>query len=161
MIKKLRKLYHDAALATKIRYSYLMLLVPVTLFVVFCFYNFWNGNRSHEAMISSTVMASEFSLDFKKDFDYEAYLLIVENKSVEESKLDEMLWEAKRIVTGLEELTDSKENLKRLSSAKKYLDNLETYTNRIIENLQQGNLYEENMEIWENGWHNILNFVLI
>ena len=150
MIKQLRKSYHDASLATKIRYSYLMLLVPVTIFVIFCFYNFWNGNRSHEDMISSTVMASEFSLDFKKDFDYEAYLLIVENKSVEESKLGEMLWEAKRIVTGLEELTDSKENSKRLSSAKKYLDNLETYTNRIIENLQQGNLYEENMEIWEN-----------
>jgi len=150
MIKKFRKLYHDAALATKIRYSYLMLFVPVTLFVVFCFYNFWNGNRNHEDMISSTVMASEFSLDFKKDFDYEAYLLIVENKSVEESNLDDMLWEAKRIVNGLEKLTDSKENLKRLNSAKKYLDNLETYTNRIIENLQEGNRYEANMEIWEN-----------
>lgn len=150
MIKKFRKLYHDAALATKIRYSYLMLLVPVTLFVIFCFYNFWNGNRSHEDMISSTVMASEFSLDFKKDFDYEAYLLIVENKTVEESNLDEMLSEAKRIVTGLEELTDSKENLKRLNSAKKYLENLEIYTNRIIENLQQGNQYEANIEIWEN-----------
>ncbi len=150
MIKKLRKLYHDAALATKIRYSYLLLFVPVTVFVIFCFYNFWNGNRSHEDMISSTMMASEFSLDFKKDFDYEAYLLIVENKSVEESNLDEMLREAKRIVTGLEELTDSKENIKRLTSAQKYLDNLETYTNRIIENLQQGGRYEENMEIWEN-----------
>lgn len=150
MIKKFRKLYHDAALATKIRYSYLMLFVPVTLFVVFCFYNFWNGNRNHEDMISSTVMASEFSLDFKKDFDYEAYLLIVENKSVEESNLDDMLWEAKRIVNGLEKLTDSKENLKRLNSAKKYLDNLETYTNRIIENLKEGNRYEANMEIWEN-----------
>lgn len=150
MIKKFWKLYHDAALATKIRYSYLLLLVPIALFVVFCFYNFWNGNRNHEDMISSTVMASEFSLDFKKDFDYEAYLLIVENKSVEESNLDEMLREAKRIVTGLEELTDSKENLKRLNSAKKYLDNLEIYTNRIIENLQQGNQYEANMEIWEN-----------
>lgn len=150
MIARLRKLYNDAALATKIRYSYLLVLVPITLFLIFCFYNFWNGNRSHEDMISSTVMASEFSLDFKKDFDYEAYLLIVENKSVEESNLDEMLREAKRIVTGLEELTDSKENLKRLASAKKYLDNLETYTNRIIENLQQGNQYEANMEIWEN-----------
>lgn len=150
MIKQLRKSYHDASLATKIRYSYLMLLVPVTLFVVFCFYNFWNGNRNHEDMISSTVMASEFSLDFKKDFDYEAYLLIVENKSVDESKLDDMLWEAKRIVNGLEKLTDSKENLKRLNSAKKYLDNLETYTNRIIENLKAGNRYEANMEIWEN-----------
>lgn len=150
MIKKFRKLYHDAELATKIRYSYLMLFVPITLFVVFCFYNFWNGNRNHEDMISSTVMASEFSLDFKKDFDYEAYLLIVENKTVEESNLDDMLWEAKRIVNGLEKLTDSKENLKRLNSAKKYLDNLETYTNRIIENLKEGNRYEANMEIWEN-----------
>jgi len=150
MISKIRKLFNNAAFATKIRYSYLMLLVPVALFVIFCFYNFWNGNRNHEDMISSTVMASEFSLDFKKDFDYEAYLLIVENKSIEESNLDELLGEAKRIVTGLEELTDSKENLKRLNSAKKYLDNLEIYTNRIIENLKQGNQYEANMEIWEN-----------
>ena len=150
MKEKILKRFNNAAFATKIRYSYLVLMVPVTLFVIFCFYNFWNGNRSHEDMISSTVMASEFSLDFKKDFDYEAYLLIVENKSIEESNLDELLREAKRIVTGLEELTDSKENLKRLNSAKKYLDNLETYTNRIIENLQQGNRYEVNMEIWEN-----------
>ena len=150
MKEKIMKRFNNAAFATKIRYSYLVLMVPVTLFVIFCFYNFWNGNRSHEDMISSTVMASEFSLDFKKDFDYEAYLLIVENKSIEESNLDELLREAKRIVTGLEELTDSKENLKRLNSAKKYLDNLETYTNRIIENLQQGNRYEVNMEIWEN-----------
>lgn len=150
MKEKILKRFNNAAFATKIRYSYLVLMVPVTLFVIFCFYNFWNGNRNHEDMISSTVMASEFSLDFKKDFDYEAYLLIVENKSIEESNLDELLREAKRIVTGLEELTDSKENLKRLNSAKKYLDNLETYTDRIIENLQQGNRYEVNMEIWEN-----------
>ena len=150
MKEKILKRFNNAAFATKIRYSYLVLMVPVTLFVIFCFYNFWNGNRSHEDMISSTVMASEFSLDFKKDLDYEAYLLIVENKSIEESNLDELLREAKRIVTGLEELTDSKENLKRLNSAKKYLDNLETYTDRIIENLQQGNRYEVNMEIWEN-----------
>lgn len=150
MKDKIRKLFNNAAFATKIRYSYLVLMVPIALFVVFCFYNFWNGNRNHEAMISSSVMASEFSLDFKKDFDYEAYLLIVENKTIEESKLGELLREAKRIVTGLEELTDSKENLKRLGSAKKYLENLETYTNRILENLKQGNKYEENMEIWEN-----------
>lgn len=150
MRDKILKLFNNAAFATKIRYSYLVLLVPISLFLVFCFYNLWDGNRSYEDMISSTVMASEFSLDFKKDFDYEAYLLIVENKTVDESNLDEMLKEAKRIVNGLEELTDSRDNLKRLGSAKRYLENLETYTNRIIANLQQGNQYEENMEIWEN-----------
>ena len=101
MKEKLRKLYRDSTLATKIRYSYLMILVPIVLFVIFCFYSLWAGNRNYEKMINSTLVASEFSLDFKKDFDYETYLLIVENKTIEESKLDEMLGEAKRIVRGL------------------------------------------------------------
>ena len=150
MKEKILRLYNNAAFVTKIRYSYLMLLVPMMLFLVFCFYNLWDANRNYEDMISSTVVASEFSLDFKKDFDYEAYLLIVENKSIEESGLDALLREANRVVNNLEALTDSGENLKRLASAKKYLENLETYKNRVIENLREGNRYEANMEIWEN-----------
>lgn len=150
MKEKLRKLYRDSTLATKIRYSYLMILVPIVLFVIFCFYSLWAGNRNYEKMINSTLVASEFSLDFKKDFDYETYLLIVENKTIEESKLDEMLGEAKRIVRGLEEFTDSKENTERLMSVKKYLSNLEIYKERIEANLQEGNKYEDNIEIWEN-----------
>lgn len=137
-------------LATKIRYSYLGLLIPVVMLLIFCFWNLWSVNRSYEDMINSTVVASEFSLDFKKDFDYETYLLIVGNKTLEESKLDDMLTEANRIVAGLEQVTDSPENSKRLNSVQKYLSNLEIYINRIKENLVAGNKYEDNMEIWEN-----------
>ena len=150
MKERLKQIYNNSTLATKIRYSYLVLLVPVILFLIFCFYNLWSGNRNYEDMINSTLVASEFSLDFKKDFDYETYLLIVENKTVEESKLDSMLQEANRIVKGLEELTDSQENINRLDSAKKYLANLETYKTRIEQNLAEGNKYEDNIEIWEN-----------
>lgn len=120
------------------------------LFLFFCFYNLWDGNRSYENMINSTLVASEFSLDFKKDFDNEAYLLIVENKSIEESSLDDMLSEANRIVKVLEELTSQQENVNRLKSVKKYLTNLATYVNRIKENICEGNKYEDNMEILEN-----------
>jgi len=101
-------------------------------------------------MLNSAMVASEFSLDFKKDYDYETYLLIVENKTLDESKLGEMLEEANRIVDGLEELTDSKENRNRLASAKKYLNNLQIYKERIEQNLKDGNKYENNIEIWEN-----------
>lgn len=101
-------------------------------------------------MINSSVMASQFSLDFQKDFDYETYLLIVGNKTLEESSLHDMLVEADDIVAGLEELTESQENLKRLTSVKKYLNNLETYIGRIEDNIREGNRYEDNMEIWEN-----------
>ncbi len=150
MRKKIKELYEHSTLVAKIRYSYLCLLVPFVLFLIFCFYNLWNNNRRYEDMINSSVMASQFSLDFQKDFDYETYLLIVGNKTLEESSLHDMLVEADDIVAGLEELTESQENLKRLTSVKKYLNNLETYIGRIEENIREGNRYEDNMEIWEN-----------
>ena len=116
MRKKIKELYEHSTLVAKIRYSYLCLLVPFVLFLIFCFYNLWNNNRRYEDMINSSVMASQFSLDFQKDFDYETYLLIVGNKTLEESSLHDMLVEADGIVAGLEELKESQENLKRLTS---------------------------------------------
>lgn len=150
MRSKLKSLYYNLNLATKIRYSYLLLLVPIVLFLIFCFYNLWAGNRRYEDMINSAVVASEYNFDFKKEFDYETYLLIVENKTWDESELSDMLNEANRVVDSLNELTNSKENKKRLKSAKQYLKNLEIYVKRIIDNLEDGNKYEENIEIWEN-----------
>lgn len=150
MREKLKEIYNNSTFADKIRFSYLLLLIPMVLFPLICFYNVWVVNRNYEDMINSMVVASEFSLDFKKDFDYETYLVIVGNKTIEESSLEDMLGEAERIVKGLEQITDSDENAERLESVKKYLNNLETYKNRIEENLEEGNRYEDNIEIWEN-----------
>ena len=150
MIRRLKDIYYRSSLATKIRYSYLFLLVPLLIFLVFTFYNLWDMNHNYEDMVNSTVVASEFSLDFKKDFDYETYLLIVGNKTMEESKLDSMIEEAERIVAGLEEITEAETNIDRLDSVNKYLSNLRIYVDRIEENLQEESRYEDNMEIWEN-----------
>ena len=150
MRKRLKEIYDHSTLVAKIRYSYLCLLVPFVLFLIFCFYNLWNNNRRYEDMVNSSVMASQFSLDFQKDFDYETYLLIVGNKTLEESSLHAMLEEADEIVAGLEELTESQENRKRLTRVKKYLNNLGTYIGRIEDNIREGNRYEDNIEIWEN-----------
>lgn len=149
-MKKLKQFYNDLSLTGKIRYSYIILIIPMVLSCAICFYNLWDGNRRYEDMVKAAVVASEFSLDFKKDFDYETYLLLVENKSIEESNLDEILEKASRVILDLEELTDSSENAERLKYAKKYLENLETYKARIESNLLEGNKYEDNLEIWEN-----------
>lgn len=150
MKDKLRRIYNNLSLTAKIRYSYFTILIPIVLFLFFCFYNLWNSNRKYEDMINSVMVASEFSMDFKKDFDYETYLLIVGNKTPAEAMLNDMLAEARSIVSGLEELTDSAENQSRLISAQKYIRNLETYKGRIEQNLVEGNKYIENIEIWEN-----------
>ncbi len=149
-ISKIKDAIQNSTLATKIRYSYVSMMVPMLFFIGMCFFFIWDSNNQYGEMINSAVVASEFSLDFKKDFDYETYLLIIGNKSVEESGLDDLLADANRVVSGLLSLDGSRENTTRLRSAQKYLKNLETYIDRIKENLQEGNKYEDNIQIWEN-----------
>ncbi len=150
MKKRWIELYNQSTLATKIRFSYLVLLVPIFFILFFSIYNLWSCNKRYEDMINSTLVASEFSLDFKKDFDYEIYLVIVGNKTLKESDVDTMLRHAKSVVKGLENITESQDNRDRLQDIRKYLDSLQVYVARIDENMVEGNLYEENMEIWEN-----------
>lgn len=150
MRKRWIEFYNRSTLATKIRFSYLVLLVPIFSILFFSIYNLWSGNQRYEDMINSTLVASEFSLDFKKDFDYEIYLVIVGNKTLKESDVDPMLRHAKNVVKGLGNITESQDNRDRLQDIRKYLDSLQVYVARIDENMAEGNLYEENMEIWEN-----------
>lgn len=150
MRKRWIEFYNQSTLATKIRFSYLVLLVPIFSILFFSIYNLWSSNQRYEDMINSTLVASEFSLDFKKDFDYEIYLVIVGNKTLKESDVDTMLRHAKNVVKGLENITESQDNRDRLQDIRKYLDSLQVYVARIDENMAEGNLYEENMEIWEN-----------
>ena len=52
MKKRLQRIYANLTLAAKIRCSYFILLIPIVLFLVFCFYNLWAGNREYENMIN-------------------------------------------------------------------------------------------------------------
>ena len=101
-------------------------------------------------MISSVVKASEFSLQFKEDFDNETYLLIVGYVTPDSSGLKEDLSKARQVVSELKDYTTTEDNQQRLAYAEKYLTNLETYVDRITENLRHENKYEDNMLIWEN-----------
>ena len=150
-MERVRRLYENTSLATRIRVSYIIIILPVVALMCFLLYTLSVQNRRYDEVIESAGRASEFSLDFKKDFDYETYLVIVESKSYEESELEQMLNEAKRVVDSLGTQADiSPENEKRLEDIAKYLSNLETYTKRIKDNLKTGEKYEDNIEIWEN-----------
>ncbi|MCR4834748.1 MAG: sensor histidine kinase [Butyrivibrio sp.] len=137
-------------LANQIRISYLILLLPNVIFMLYAFYNLWLINDRYNEMLNSVVAASEFSLDFKEDFDYETYLLIVGNVTPQDSRIPQILADAKEVVDGLEIYTDTADNKKRLENAGKYLTNLEGYYDNIKNNLYNGNRYEKNMLIWEN-----------
>ena len=139
-----------SSLTTKIRISYLVLLLPNIIFILFAFYNLQSISARYDEMLNSVVLASEFSLDFKNDFDYETYLLIVGNVSPEETNLPVLLSDARRVVENLKDYTFNQANMRRLESAEKYLNNLEQYTEHIKSNLQREDRYEDNILIWEN-----------
>ena len=150
LIERKENQTNKSRLANQIRLSYLILLLPNIIFMAYAFYNLWLINERYNDMLNSVIIASEFSLDFKEDFDYETYLLIVGNVTPEDSRIPVLLSDAEKIIEGLEEYTDSKENLKRLEYVTKYLSNLENYIEIITNNLQYGNKYEKNIQIWEN-----------
>ncbi len=150
MLKKLRQIYIRSTLVAKIRFSYVLLVVPLVLFIAIITIQLTKDSREYSSMLQSVMQASRFNLDFKKDFDYETYLLIVGNKTVEESRMEELLQEAGQVVESLKSLDNDTESRRRLESVEKYLDNLKRYQGRIEENLKQEDRYEENIEIWEN-----------
>lgn len=142
--------YNRKTLESKIRLSFIVMSVPMMLLVLSSFYSMWKMNMQFDKMIDSSIAASEFSFDFKHDFDYETYLVIVGNKSYEESGIERMMKDSERIVNELFQITSFDDNRERLNSVNKYLANLRTYLDRIKENATKENLYEENIRIWEN-----------
>ena len=149
MLTKIRKTIRRSSLAAKIRFFYILVMVPVSVLLVIAFYTLWSSTRQYQEMIRSIATASEFNLDFKKEYDYNTYLLIVESATAEELGLHDILGEANRIVSDLEGLQKGR-NDDRLEGVRKYLSNLQSYGERIEENLRAGGRYEDNMEIWEN-----------
>ena len=149
-MRKVREYFRNTSLATKIRISYLLLVVPLVLLLIVSIYMMQQSSQKYNSMISSAALAGDFSLDFKKDFDYETYLLIVGNKTVEESRLDDLIEDADTVVDGLIKITQDGDNLQRLKAVSKYLENLRKYKHRIERNLEVSEEYDANMEIWEN-----------
>lgn len=150
MKNKIKNGFVNTSLAKKIRISYLLLVIPLFILLLFCIITLNRTRSQYSEMINSALLAGDFSLDFKKDFDYETYLLIVGNKTPEESTLGKLLEDANRVIDDLMEENNRTDNVKRLESVKKYLYNLEKYIGRIEKNLREDSSYEDNMEIWEN-----------
>lgn len=80
LFKKIKTTYNSLPLDYKIRYAYGLITVPMVIFLIVCLINIWVINQKYGTLIKAAGIASEFSLDFKKDFDYETYLVIVGSK---------------------------------------------------------------------------------
>ena len=150
MRKKLLGAYKKLTLVSRIRFSYIIPFVPIVFLTIFTYYNLWLSNRQYSDMINSVVKASSFNMEFKSDFDYETYMVIVGQRDISQSRIDEMLSGARQVIRELGQLSNKGESTERLATIEKYLENLENYVDRIEKNIGRPGTYDENIQIWEN-----------
>ena len=142
--------YKKSSLASKIRLSYAIIIVPVVILLGASVFMMYRTNLIYDDMIESVVTASEFSLDFKSDIDYETYMVIAGVKTYDDSELEKMLSDASGVVKNLYDITDSSDNTDRLNSIERYIENLHGYLDKINYNLSTNGTYDDSMLIWEN-----------
>lgn len=140
--------YQDLSMRNKISVAFLLMLVPIIFLVGMWFYNILQYNEHYSRTVRNTSIVSEFSLDFKKNYDYKIYLVIVGNKSYESQEPIEDIASARRIISQVRNASENSDSIQRIRVTARYLDKLEKYTNQIHQNLIKGGMYDENQEIW-------------
>lgn len=151
MLKKgIKKIYLDSSLAAKIRLSYFIMVIPILIFIAIWLIYSSEYNKQYDKLIYNTSAASAFSIDFKKEFDDKVYLYIIGSRSYEEANLLSDIENAKSVIDNIKDIKDTKNSMPRIALIEKYLSNLQKYVEIIRANVEKGNMYDKNMEIWEN-----------
>lgn len=147
---KLKHDFQNMKLTTRISMTFIGIFIPVVLLLMAWFSYTFSYNYKYERLVGNASILSDFSLDFKKNYDYNIYLLIIGNKKISEIDAIRDIEEAERILSGLDLSQENTTNLALIDQSKKYLEKLRKYTYILEENIIEGGKYDENIQIWEN-----------
>ena len=73
--------YRDFSIQKKISVAFVLLLVPLILFVLIWFVCALDATNRYDKVVRNTAIISEFNLDFKKNYDYKIYLITTGNRT--------------------------------------------------------------------------------
>lgn len=159
MIQIIRKKVSNLKLNVKINLYYSIIL----LFFCSAFFMFFattvKYNREYNEIIKSAAIASSFSIDFKKDFDYKMYRIIIGSKEFYEEDPYKDIEKAQEIAKKLQASSWSKGNVERAQAIQKYLANLKRHVYKIEENIKEVGHYDENITILYNDIHVVTSLI--
>src|SRR5690554_5044293 len=137
-------------LNVKIRLYYFAIILVFVLLFTTMFSTFIKNNREYNKIIHSTTVASGFSIDFKSEFDYKMYRIIIGSKPFYEEDPYEDIRAAQDIADKLLQTSRTKDNKDRVEGIQKFLNNLVRHVHKIEENLKETGHYDENISTLEN-----------
>ena len=143
--------YRDFSIQKKISVAFVLLLVPLILFVLIWFVCALDATNRYDKVVRNTSIISEFNLDFKKNYDYKIYLITTGNRTYTDQNPEQDIRYAKDIIRRVKATTENSENKECIVQIERYFQVLEKYTKTIQENMQKEGKYDENRDLWENG----------
>lgn len=145
-----KKWLKEISLRIKIRmyFSVIILLFCLVFFMLFS--NMIQYTKEYNQIVQSATVASGFSIDFKKDFDYKMYRIIIGSETFKEAFPYEDMRAAQSVATNLLNAARTAGNKDRAEGIQKYLSNLKKHVIKIEENLIETGHYDENITILEN-----------
>lgn len=159
MIKQIKKYFAGSSLAIRINCAFISIFVPVILLVCVWFWCVTHYNNEYDNLVKNASDISEFSIDFKSNFDYKIYLIIVGNKTFTAADPLSDIRNAEKVISHINLSQENYANKRRVEQIKKYLGKLKDYTEVICENVSKGNRYDENIQIWENDIETVTSLI--
>ncbi len=146
----LNRTFGDMKLNVKIRLYFAGIIVQFCMVFMLLFANLLKYNREYNQIVQSATTASGFSIDFKSDFDYKMYRIIIGSEAFEEAEPYIDIEAAQKIAMDLQNAARTFRNKDRAEGIYKYLNNLKKHVNKIEDNLKVTGHYDENISILDN-----------
>ena len=117
--------YRDFSIQKKISVAFVLLLVPLILFVLIWFVCALDATNRYDKVVRNTSIISEFNLDFKKNYDYKIYLITTGNRTYEDQNPEQDIRYAKDIIRRVKKIAKTRNVLPRLNVIFKCLKNIQ------------------------------------
>lgn len=130
-------------------------LLALTVYIIFALQNYSNA---YDSIVSNMTVANSYNLNFKEELDESIYKLVVGSVTFETIEEDDSLIspyvlidELREDFKELAEITTDKESRMWLLSLLRNLSTLRDRVDDIRDNLEEGNRYDENIEMLDNN----------
>ncbi len=147
---KIKEKFQNLKLATRIALTMLSIFIPISMLLTAWFLYTVYYNHKYDQLAENATILSEFSLDFKDNFDYEIYLMIVGSLRLSQTKAIPYIEEAEKVLSSIDLSQEAAENIEQIKQNRKYLEKLREYTGVLDDKIVKGTGYDEKMRIWEN-----------
>jgi two-component system sensor histidine kinase YesM len=153
--------FSDMKLNVKIRLYFAIIILFFCMVFLMSFTTLLKYNKEYNQIVQSATTASGFSIDFKSEFDYKMYRVIIIGKSepFDEANPYEDIKAAQAIAEELNVAARTKECEDRAEAIDKYLDNLSKHVQKIEKNIEESGHYDENILILDNDIHVVTSLV--